>query len=92
MLLQHNYTISPEIWSQNLTLWLKLNYIVPLIVFQISEEFRRITSKDLLETFNASLDKYVPRLLRLYRTRKGALGQQMEDILDKLDEQVSDGQ
>ncbi|XP_030221873.1 uncharacterized protein LOC115550731 [Gadus morhua] len=57
---------------------------------EISEEFRRITSKDLLETFNASLDKYVPRLLRLYRTRKGALGQQMEDILDKLDEQTSD--
>ena len=60
-------------------------------VFQISEEFNRITSKDLLKTFNESLENYVPRLLRLYRARKGAFGQQIQDFLDKLDEQVSDG-
>lgn len=56
---------------------------------QISEEFYRITSKDLLGTFNASLDKYVLRLLRLYRARKAALDPTMEDLLDKLDEEVS---
>ncbi|XP_061896823.1 uncharacterized protein LOC133645909 [Entelurus aequoreus] len=57
---------------------------------EISEEFHRITSKDLLKTFNESLENDVPRLLRLYRARKGAFGQQIEDFLDKLDEQTSD--
>ncbi|KAK9531033.1 hypothetical protein VZT92_010485 [Zoarces viviparus] len=57
---------------------------------EISEEFRRITSRDLLGTLSASLDKYVPHLLRFYRTRKGAFGQKMEDLLEKLDEQTSD--
>ncbi|XP_061924308.1 uncharacterized protein LOC133663658 isoform X2 [Entelurus aequoreus] len=56
---------------------------------EISEEFHRITSKDLLKTFNESLENDVPRLLRLYRARKGAFGQQIEDFLDKLDEQTS---
>ncbi|KAM9310641.1 uncharacterized protein KZ484_026485 [Pholidichthys leucotaenia] len=57
---------------------------------QISQEFCRITSKDLLESFRGSLDIYVPRLLRLYRARKGAFGQKMEDVLDALDEKTSD--
>ncbi|XP_026001875.1 sterile alpha motif domain-containing protein 3-like [Maylandia zebra] len=57
---------------------------------EISEEFHRITSKDLLGTFNASLNKFVPGLLKLYRSKKGALGEDMEDLLDKLDEQTSD--
>ncbi|TWW76574.1 hypothetical protein D4764_13G0012360 [Takifugu flavidus] len=57
---------------------------------EISKEFHRITSKDLLGTFNAFLDKFVPGLLKLYRSKKGALGEKMEDLLDKLDEQTSD--
>ncbi|XP_036949219.1 uncharacterized protein LOC119016947 [Acanthopagrus latus] len=57
---------------------------------EISDEFHRITSKDLLGTFNASLDKFVPGLLKLYQSKKGALGEKMEDLLDKLDEQTSD--
>ncbi|TWW71186.1 hypothetical protein D4764_17G0006690 [Takifugu flavidus] len=57
---------------------------------EIAKEFHRITSKDLLGTFNASLGKLVPGLLKLYRSKKGALGEKMEDLLDKLDEQTSD--
>ncbi|KAJ4932909.1 hypothetical protein JOQ06_029747 [Pogonophryne albipinna] len=56
----------------------------------ISEEFHRITSKDLLGTFGAAFDKHVPCLLKLYRARKGAFGQKMEDLLEKLDEKVSE--
>lgn len=59
-------------------------------VGQISEEFHQITSKDLLADLNASLERYVPCLLTLHRTRKGAFGQKMEDLLEKLDEQVSE--
>ncbi|KAI9531558.1 hypothetical protein NQZ68_039760 [Dissostichus eleginoides] len=56
----------------------------------ISEEFHRITSKDLLGMFGAAFDKHVPCLLKLYWARKGAFGQKMEDLLEKLDEQDTD--
>ncbi|KAJ4936119.1 hypothetical protein JOQ06_017643, partial [Pogonophryne albipinna] len=36
--------------------------------------------------FGAAFDKHVPCLLKLYRARKGAFGQKMEDLLEKLDE------
>ncbi|KAJ8389530.1 hypothetical protein AAFF_G00119200 [Aldrovandia affinis] len=52
------------------------------------KEFNRVTTKELLRTFRAALDEYSPRLLKLYRARTGALGQEMENLLDKLDEQV----
>ncbi|KAI9537915.1 hypothetical protein NQZ68_020898 [Dissostichus eleginoides] len=57
---------------------------------RISEEFHRITSKDLLGMFGAAFDKHVPCLLKLYWARKGAFGQKMEDLLEKLDEQDTD--
>ncbi|XP_035992475.1 uncharacterized protein LOC118563005 [Fundulus heteroclitus] len=53
---------------------------------EISEEFYRITSRDLRATWNASLDKYVPRLIKLYRARKAAFGPDMEMLLNKLEE------
>ncbi|KAL7851865.1 hypothetical protein SRHO_G00176500 [Serrasalmus rhombeus] len=55
---------------------------------QICEEFCRVTTKDLLWTFRSALDKYSPRLLRLYRARKGYFNQDMDSLLEKLDEQV----
>jgi len=59
---------------------IKLHCFV-ISVFQISEEFHQI-SKDLLGTFGAAFDKHVPCLLKLYRARKGAFGQKMEDFLE----------
>ncbi|KAL7858909.1 hypothetical protein SRHO_G00140560 [Serrasalmus rhombeus] len=56
---------------------------------QICEEFCRVTTKDLLWTFRAAVDKYSPRLLRLYRARKGYFSQDMDSLLEKLDEQVT---
>ncbi|KAL7859011.1 hypothetical protein SRHO_G00141580 [Serrasalmus rhombeus] len=58
--------------------------------WKICEEFCRVTTKDLLWTFRAALDKYSPRLLRLYRARKGYFSQDMDSLLEKLDEQTSD--
>ncbi|KAI4829899.1 hypothetical protein KUCAC02_001559 [Chaenocephalus aceratus] len=57
---------------------------------QICYEFLRITTKDLFGTFTAAMDEYCPRLIKLYRVRKGAFGQGMENLLDSLDEQTSD--
>lgn len=61
-----------------------------LSIEEISEEFHRITSKDLLGTFSASLEKYVHPLLKLYRARKGAFGPRMEDLLETLDNHTLD--
>ncbi|KAG9277981.1 hypothetical protein AMEX_G5761 [Astyanax mexicanus] len=57
---------------------------------QICEEFFRVTTKDLLGTFRAALDKYSPQLLKLYRARKGSFCQDMDTLFEKLDEQTSD--
>ncbi|KAL0984159.1 hypothetical protein UPYG_G00137860 [Umbra pygmaea] len=56
---------------------------------EICLEFYRITNVDLLRTFKAALETFTPKLLRLYRARKGAAGQEMQDLLEKLDEQTT---
>lgn len=58
------------------------------VSWQICEEFFRITNKDLLGTFRTAVDKYTPKLLRLYRARKGPFGKEMEEVLEKLDDEV----
>uniref|UniRef100_A0A8C1PQT6 Sterile alpha motif domain-containing protein 3-like n=1 Tax=Cyprinus carpio TaxID=7962 RepID=A0A8C1PQT6_CYPCA len=53
---------------------------------EICDEFKRITSVDLLKTFRASIHQHTPQLLKLYRARKGAFGTEMEALLNKLDQ------
>ncbi|XP_034021378.1 uncharacterized protein LOC117505951 [Thalassophryne amazonica] len=57
---------------------------------QIDAEFYRITNKMLLATFRAAVDKYTPKLLRLYRSRKAAFGKAMDDVMAKLDDEETD--
>lgn len=52
---------------------------------QICEEFFRITNKDLLGGFMAAIDKYTPKLMTLYRARRGAFGHDMDEFLKILD-------
>lgn len=52
-------------------------------------EFSCITNKELLVTFRAPVDKYTPKPPRLYRASKGAFGKEMENLLEKLDDAVS---
>lgn len=52
-------------------------------------EFYHVTTNNMLGTFRAALDTHCPHLLKLYRARKGAFGQDMESLLDVLDEQVN---
>uniref|UniRef100_A0A9J7XJP3 Uncharacterized protein n=1 Tax=Cyprinus carpio carpio TaxID=630221 RepID=A0A9J7XJP3_CYPCA len=56
---------------------------------ELCDEFKRITSVDLLKTFRASIHQHTPQLLKLYRARKGAFGTEMEDLLNKLDQQTT---
>lgn len=55
---------------------------------QIAEEFFRITNKD-LDVFMAAMDRFTPKLLKLYRARKAAFGEDMEQLLERLDERAS---
>ncbi|XP_048097574.1 uncharacterized protein LOC125293616 [Alosa alosa] len=57
---------------------------------QICQEFTRVTTKDLMGTFKTALDMFTPRLLKLYRARKGAFSREMETLLEMLDKQTSD--
>uniref|UniRef100_A0A9J7Z3L7 Uncharacterized protein n=1 Tax=Cyprinus carpio carpio TaxID=630221 RepID=A0A9J7Z3L7_CYPCA len=57
---------------------------------EICMEFFRISNVDLLEKFNMSLEKYTTPLLKLYRKRTDAFGEEMKTLLDKLDEQDTD--
>lgn len=49
-----------------------------------------MTTKDLMGTFKAALEMFTPRLLKLYRARKGAVSREMETLLEMLDKQTSD--
>ncbi|XP_077078680.1 uncharacterized protein LOC143731952 [Siphateles boraxobius] len=60
-----------------------------LLPNELCNEFKRITTVDLLETFRASINQHTPQLLKLYRARKGAFGTEMEDLLNKLDQQTT---
>ncbi|CAI5697346.1 unnamed protein product [Oreochromis niloticus] len=52
-------------------------------------EFSRITTKDLMGTFMTALNTYSLRLIKLYRVRKAAFRNDMDSLLQKFDEQVS---
>ncbi|XP_061565367.1 uncharacterized protein LOC133419892 [Cololabis saira] len=56
---------------------------------QIKEEFRRITTISLEETFLLKLDGYTPRLLQLMRAKGGAAGSKMRPLLDTVNESQS---
>ncbi|KAG1949506.1 hypothetical protein F2P79_011428 [Pimephales promelas] len=55
---------------------------------QIKEEFRRITTVSLEETFMRKLDEYTLGLLRLMRAKGGAAGCKMRPLLDTLNDIV----
>uniref|UniRef100_A0A9J8DKI6 Sterile alpha motif domain-containing 3-like n=1 Tax=Cyprinus carpio carpio TaxID=630221 RepID=A0A9J8DKI6_CYPCA len=57
---------------------------------QIKEEFRRITTVSLEETFMRKLDEYTPGLLRLMRAKGGAAGCKMRPLLDTLNDECED--
>ena len=75
-------------WCTNITRFQASVFLFCICVIQICHGFLRVTTKDLLGTFRAALERYSPQLLKLYRARKGAFGQELEDLLGKLDKQV----
>ncbi|XP_056100045.1 uncharacterized protein LOC130078532 [Rhinichthys klamathensis goyatoka] len=55
---------------------------------QISAEFMRLVSTDLHQSFFDGLDKYVPRLLQMYRVRTSS-SSDLRSLLEPLDVQTS---
>lgn len=75
--------------------FIKVFYVVmkPLrshlfLSLQISAEFMRLVSTDLHRSFFDGLDKYVPRLLEMYRVRSSS-SSDLRHLLQPLDVQVS---
>ncbi|KAL2076439.1 hypothetical protein ACEWY4_027967 [Coilia grayii] len=52
-------------------------------------EFYRITGVPLKDTFFSSLDEYAPKIIKLYRSRSGAFGEDLKSLLDKLDQKTT---
>ncbi|KAF5900512.1 sterile alpha motif domain-containing protein 3-like [Clarias magur] len=58
--------------------------------YQVSAEFKRITTVQLEPKFMDSLDLHTPKLLTLFRAKGGALGERMKNEMELLkDEQCS---
>lgn len=74
---------------QPLVMEVQLRWPALFLEEQICAEFRRITTKDLMETFMTALDTYSIRLIRLFRARKAAFNKEMDHLLQRFDEQVS---
>ncbi|KAG7313723.1 hypothetical protein KOW79_000056, partial [Hemibagrus wyckioides] len=55
----------------------------------IYAEFYRVTRVDLRQIFLSYLDSLAPRLIKLYRSRSGALGGEIQILLDRLDERTT---
>lgn len=53
-----------------------------LYFFHFFSEFQRIINRNLTSTFYASLDKYNPQLLQIYKkSRTGIFGMKLEEIM-----------
>lgn len=50
-------------------------------VFQIDNEFMRISTVPLISTFFAELDQYSPRMMELFRGKGGAAGKKIRHIM-----------
>jgi len=55
---------------------------------QIREEFHRITNKNRINNFRAGLNQHTSSLLKLYQARRTAFPAEMDQLLNKLDEEV----
>ncbi|XP_026070566.1 sterile alpha motif domain-containing protein 3-like isoform X2 [Carassius auratus] len=51
---------------------------------QINAEFVRITSKNLKQEFFTALDQHTARFLKIFETKKGAVGKKLSEFLDQI--------
>lgn len=51
---------------------------------QVFAEFNRIASKNLEGDFFEALDQYTPRFIKLFKTKKGTVGQKLRELIQHL--------
>lgn len=56
----------------------------PHLLFQIKDEFGRITTVPLEQTFLSKLDTYTPKLLEIFHTKCGVANRKIKPQLDSL--------
>uniref|UniRef100_A0A3B4V3G2 PB1 domain-containing protein n=1 Tax=Seriola dumerili TaxID=41447 RepID=A0A3B4V3G2_SERDU len=56
---------------------------------QVFAEFYRVASKNLKKDFYEALDHHTARLIDLFKSRKGAVGQSLDHLLQSINTQVS---
>lgn len=64
-----------------------LTNTVAFFIFQVCLEFNMIVGKNLKQEFYASLDQHSPRLIDIFRSKRGNVGQ----LLTKLSQQIGVG-
>ncbi|KAL6457320.1 hypothetical protein MHYP_G00342830 [Metynnis hypsauchen] len=57
----------------------------------VKDEFRRITTVNLEQTFLTKLDFYTPKLLTIFKTKGGVAGTKLRCLLDSLGQDISKG-
>uniref|UniRef100_A0A3Q3G929 PB1 domain-containing protein n=1 Tax=Kryptolebias marmoratus TaxID=37003 RepID=A0A3Q3G929_KRYMA len=56
---------------------------------QVFAEFTRVASRDLEQDFFQSLDHHIPQLLEIFKSKKGAVGSTLSEILVQVERRVS---
>ncbi|XP_030576891.1 uncharacterized protein LOC115774024 [Archocentrus centrarchus] len=57
---------------------------------QVLAEFTRVASRDLEQDFIQSLDRHTPRLLEIFKSKKGVIGNTLSEILVQVERRTSD--
>lgn len=55
--------------------------LLSLSIFQVFAEFDRIVSKNLEGHFYEALDQITPCLIKLFKSKKGTIGQKLTDLM-----------
>ncbi|KAF7647224.1 hypothetical protein LDENG_00175790, partial [Lucifuga dentata] len=51
---------------------------------QVFAEFNRIASKNLEGDFFEALDQYTPRFIKLFKSKKGTVGQKLTELMQQI--------
>lgn len=83
-----NY-IDVDGWEGILVFALLLKKVCCLTVLQVFAEFNRIATTNLQNEFYDGLDRYTPRLVTIFKSKKGSIGETLAEFVQQIDPGVS---
>lgn len=51
---------------------------------QVFAEFNRIVTTDLQSKFYGALDRYTPRFVTIFKTKKGSIGEKLNELMQQM--------